>query len=150
MEMCEVFEEGILIPSMCECGLMYFSVTTSVQRLWEVMIYHPIFAVRALVRKSRFMMSQPPLFLGKVMLSHFIDANVWPSLFPVHRNLRQSCWILGSTPLGSQERDIQYTRVAKKTILIWVSMPSHESQRWFHIEIFFSGFTMSHRQSTLW
>ena len=51
------------------------------------MIWHPIFLASAETIESKFLMPQPPLFLGKVTLSQLIHVKVCPYLFPISSNI---------------------------------------------------------------
>jgi hypothetical protein len=46
------------------------------------------------------------------------------SFVPTHKNLKQVCLTFSNIPLGIQANDIQYTRIASRTDLTKISLPT--------------------------
>ena len=90
-------------PADYVSGAMYFSYTTLVQRLCEVMSCHPSFAASAFANKSNIFIPHPPHFLGIDNRSHFSHVKILPLCLPFHKNLQQRFWICWEFPLESMQ-----------------------------------------------
>lgn len=106
---------------------MYFVFTTLVQRFSIVINLHPDLAARERLNSGSLFRPHPPHSLVLASLSHATHGRKEFYFDPAHRNLQHILLIFSNTPLGIQVRAAQYTRMANRTDLIRVNLPTLES-----------------------
>lgn len=128
---------------------MYSEEATIFQSIFDVINFHNNLAAREEEKSSSFFIPHPPHFFGSVSKLNFAHENILLVCFPFQRNLEQRFCILVRIPLGIHAKDIQYTRVASRTILMSTSLPALERYLWYHILSLLSNFEINHVQSTI-